>query len=736
MKCGLWGRVLVVGAFSAMALCVDGQVKELYDSTVNYRKTGHVSYLSAARNLADTVVASYASGGDREPSDDAMAAAALVELSQYVGAVDRDRYRALAEKRLLALSASASSGAVAKDKHFLDALRMLRELKAKEKSRAEIRANFPAKRGLPGAERVGWAALATHPAAEKIIAKAEEGLRQPIPDTTDDLYLEFWSTGNRSRYQKPYFDRVQQFVTLTVAEALERRGRFIPKIVELVDAICTMKSWVLPAHDKTDGKQGNFRGIALNVDLFSSQLASHLAYAVNFIGDSLPPETLAKIRVETERRIFGPLRLSYSLTDDAGRIEGRKDPLRQWWICCGNNWNAVCHDNVATAALGLLDDADDRAFFVANALRGLKYYASGGFSADGYCSEGMGYWNYGFGHLLMLGLVLRDVTDGRIDLFTEPIYRKAAEYAYKYQLERGISPAFADGNGAPSAANLALVRRTWPDLTCSAAESVSPFGSAADGVAGIYDDHYTALLGFGKMAPPSGNIDVPLPIRSEFPAGQVWLMRCGQELSVAVKGGHNGEHHNHNDVGSYYLVSRGRLVSGDPGGEEYTARTFSARRYESKVLSSYGHPVPVVGECLQSTGAKFAAKVLKTEFTDARDTVILDISGAYEVKSLKSLVRTFVFDRARKSFTVTDSAEFSEPTAFEEAYTTFRGKRFGEVSVDVEVKTGGEVVQSSEHIDNPNRISPERHSVRFASPVTSAEISLTFTAKTKKGQEK
>ena len=736
MKYGLLGKALVAWWVSVLALCADGQVQvqELYDSTVNYRKTGYVSHLSAARKLADSVMASHASGGEREPSDDAIAAAALVELSQYVGAVDRDRYREWAEKRLLVLSASANSGAVAKGKHFLKASRMLSGLKANKKARAEIRGKLPERRGLPGADRARWTALAAHPAAAKIIATAEKYLHQPIPDTSDDLYLEFWSTGNRSHYQKPYFERVRQFVTLTIAEALERKGRFIPKIVELVDAFCTMKSWVLPAHDRTDGKQGNFHGTALNVDLFASQLASHLAYAVNFIGDLLPSATLAKIRAETERRIFGPLRLSYSLADDAGCIE--KDPLLHWWICGRSNWNAVCHDNVATAALGLLDDAEDRAFFVANALRGLRYYADGGFASDGYCSEGMGYWNYGYGHLLMLGLALRDISDGGIDVFAEPIYRKAAEYAYKYQLERGVSPAFADGNGAPSAANLALVRRVWPDLTCRTAERVSPFGTVADGVAGIYDDHYVALLGFGKMAPPSGTIDAPLPLRSEFPAGQVWLMRCGEELSVAVKGGHNGELHNHNDVGSYYLVSHGRLLSGDPGGEEYTARTFSSRRYESTVLSSYGHPVPVVGGRLQSTGAKFAAKVLATEFLDSRDTLVLDISGAYEVRSLKTLVRTFSFDRKAKTFTVTDSVEFSEPTDFEEAYTTFRGGKFGEALVDVAVAAGGETVHAVEHIDNPNRISPDRHSVRFASPVTKAEISFAFKAKPRKDRKK
>ena len=601
---------------------------------------------------------------------------------------------------------------------------------------AEFRGNLPAAPGLPGADRAGWVALAAHPTAAKIVAEAEKEILQPMPDTSDELYLEFWKNGNRSHYEKPYFARARRLVLLTVAEALERKGRFLPNVVEVVDALCAMRTWVLPAHDQINGGRGNFNGTIVTVDLFSSQVAAHLACTVTFLGDSLPAETVAKIRREAERRIFAPLRQTYSLMDEKGGFSKKTDPLRHWWTCGGSNWNAVCHDNVVTAALGLIDDLDDRAFFVGCALRGLGYYARGGFAADGYCSEGMGYWNYGYGHLLMLGLTLRDISGGRIDIFTEPIYRKAAEYAYSYQLEHGVSPPFADGNGAPSAANLALVRRVWPDLTCREAESVSPFGTVADGVAGLYFDRYVSLLGFGKAAPPTGAAEKPLPLRSAFPVGQVWLMRLGNELSVAVKGGSNGELHNHNDVGTYSLVSHGKFISGDPGGEVYTARTFSKRRYESKVLNSYGHPVPVVGGRLQSQGVEFAAKVVKTEFTDDRDVVVLDISGAYEVKTLKSLVRTFAFDRKDKSFVVTDRAEFSEPTAFEEAYITFEGSKFGEVSVDVAVAAGGETVQSVERIDNPGRISPDRHSVRFEAPVTEAEISLTFRAKPGKDKGK
>ena len=51
-----------------------------------------------------------------------------------------------------------------------------------------------------------------------------------------------------------------------------------------------------------------------------------------------------------------------------------------------------------------------------------------------------------------------------------------------------------------------------------------------------------------------------------------------------MKGGHNAENHNHNDVGSF-VVALGRATPlVDPGSEVYTARTFSPRRYDSNVL--------------------------------------------------------------------------------------------------------------------------------------------------------
>ena len=90
------------------------------------------------------------------------------------------------------------------------------------------------------------------------------------------------------------------------------------------------------------------------------------------------------------------------------------------------------------------------------------------------------------------------------------------------------------------------------------------------------------------------------------------------------------------------------------------------------MLNSFGHPVPRVAGTLQVTGRSAQAKFLKTEFTDAADTYVMDISSAYKVAGLKKLERTFIFSREGKGkLTVTDVVEFDRPQAFGTALITF-----------------------------------------------------------------
>jgi hypothetical protein len=244
---------------------------------------------------------------------------------------------------------------------------------------------------------------------------------------------------------------------------------------------------------------------------------------------------------------------------------------------------------------------------------------------------------------------------------------------------------------------------------------------------------------------PTGSVEAPQqPLRDWFDRAGVLVSRLKpvnkRPFGVAIKGGHNNEHHNHNDVGSYVVALGDHTPLVDPGSEIYTARTFGRHRYQSGVLSSWGHPVPKVAGKLQSSGRSAAAGVLKTEFTDDTDTLVLDLRAAYDVKSLRRLVRTFVYSRRGPgSLTVTDQAAFDEPKPLGTALITFEpwqriepdvlrvGK--GKAAVDVRIETGGvpfEVNAEQIQEDLPDGRIPTRLGIDLSRPVKEATIRLTI----------
>ena len=594
---------------------------------------------------------------------------------------------------------------------------------------AEIAAalpELPRADGAPARDRAKWAPLAATKEGQAAIRNAEKIGAEPVPDTPDELYLEFSRNGNRSNYQKCFFRRKANFAWLYVGECLERRGRFIPKIVEYMDAFCAMKSWTLPAHD---GKLTCFNGTP-HVDLSSSELSRELAYCPSWLGDAIPAMTRENVFSEIDRRTFQP---------HLAHARGERRVREHWWFHGGNNWNSVCNCCVARAALAIVPDRRLRAEFVLYA-EGSVPFALAGYTDDGYCSEGMGYWNYGYGHHIMMGLSLRAATGGKVDLFANPKTKPAMEYAYGCQPQGGRSPHFADGGGNPSPVLLALGRQIWPDLVSTAALKSPAFG---------FDTAQFSLRAFGQEPAPCEPTRDVLPMRTWFPDAQVLISRRPDPRgklawSVAFKGGHNAELHNHNDVGSYTVMMDGVEMCGDPGGEVYTRRTFSKDRYVSKMLNSYGHPVPVVGGRLQKGGRAAAAKLLATRFTDAVDSITIDCTAAYDVPSLKSLVRTMTFNRKKGRVTIEDKAAFSEPTAFEVPVVTYRDytrrgdslhftfkKPAGFRTMALDVSASAPVSFKMEEVENPGKPSPKRMAFSFDEPVLEAVLTATFTASAK-----
>ena len=585
----------------------------------------------------------------------------------------------------------------------------------------------PAGVGRPISDREAWSVIAKTESYKSAIPAAEKSLKEPLPELTDDLYLQFSKTGNRTNWQEVNGQRLNRIPRFALAECIENKGRFLPALEADIKAVCGQRTWVMPAHD---GGLVNFKGTRIDIDLGSSSVGWTLATADYLLGDRLSAETRGLIRDSIQRRIVKPFRDMVETKRAAG-----------FWLTTTNNWNAVCLANVTGAALEQLESKADRAFVVAAAEQ-LSLNFLKGFTSDGYCSEGLGYWDYGFGHYVLLAETVRQATGGKLNLFKRPGVDKIALFGPSIEIINSVSPAFADCSpGARASARivwmtsrqLGLGLREWENL-----DPVSPSG-------GLYEAMIYSFPNGASEAKPAAEAWAGAGPRTWFDQAGILICRPGKEaacrMGVALKGGHNNEHHNHNDVGSYVVVVGKEAVLVDPGAEVYTSRTFSARRYDSNVLNSFGHPVPRVAGELQRTGAQARGKVVKTEFADAADALVLDIASAYKVPTLKKLERSFVYSRTGAgSLTITDDVALGEPGNFGTALITFgKWERLasdrikvsdGKEAVQVVIEaTGGEWDLSSEQIkeDLGSKRTPTRLGIDFKAPVTQARIVLTVT---------
>ena len=582
----------------------------------------------------------------------------------------------------------------------------------------------PAGFGLPIGERSAWDDLAEKDSFKRIISEAESLMRSPIPEQPDDLYLDFSRTGNRTRWQSVSGRRRSRVGTFTLAECLENKGRFVPAFEEIVRALCSERTWVMPAHD---GDLTNFNGKSVDIDLGSSGLAWSLATADYLLADKLSPETRRLLRDNLDRRIFQPYR---------DMVSGRRE--KNWWMTGTNNWNAVCLASVTGSALAVSDSRDSRALFIAAAEEYSKNFLEG-FTDDGYCSEGLGYWNYGFGYYIMLGEAIYQATDGKVDLLQDAKVKQAATFGSRIEIINGVYPAFADCSvrAKPSSRLMYFIsRRLGQGLRNW--EQVDPVSAGGS----LYESMMYSFPNSASRGLPAQNASQGPGIRSWFENAGILICRparsSASSMAVALKGGHNDEHHNHNDVGSFVVVLGDRPLLLDPGGEVYTARTFSSRRYESNVLNSFGHPVPLVAGKLQQTGRQAAGRIVREDFTEDTDTLVLDIASAYDVPELEKLQRKFDYCRQGPgSLTVTDEVVFSKPCDFGTALITFdQWQQLSASSlmirdqdkalrVDIEI-TGADFKIQPETIEEDlsgNRL-PTRLGINLTVPVSCAVVCL------------
>lgn len=533
--------------------------------------------------------------------------------------------------------------------------------------------------GPAGDDRGAWGNPVVAARLGEITRLANSVAEQPFPPWRDDDYLEFLRNGQRTAGERMMDERRHRLFLLVVAECVAWSGRFLPAIETALLELIRQPSWTLPAHDAPDLR--NFRGTSRDIDLQSAQIALDLAQTLHLLGGWLNSDLRQAVMEALEIRVFAPLRRSL----ETGR--------GNTWLTALHNWNAVCLAGVVPAALAVLQERTARAVHAAAAERYIRHYLDG-FRRDGYTTEGPSYWNFGFSHFVRLREALAAATGGRLDLFGDAKTRAMALYGFRIEMLPGNVAAFGDaGFGVRSdtltrayvdeafgfglgsrLADLPIATR-WPFMTSPLAQ--------------------VSLLLFARPAAvPGPTAPVRLETSSWFEEARVLVSRPAADgrLAVTIKAGGNTIYHSHDDVGSYSIGLGREQPVGDPGATRYSAKIFGSERYSLRAINSFGHPVPRVANALQRRAFEIDAPVTKIVTGQEADVFTVDLTQAYAVPALRSLVRGMRHERADGGrITIEDRFAAAEPIAFESALIT-RGEWRERAPAELEFRRGGEML--------------------------------------------
>ncbi len=481
------------------------------------------------------------------------------------------------------------------------------------------------------------------------------------PGALASAFARYRRDGNRTEYEGAVSDRQQRLTRAVVLAAVTDDPGWLDEAVDGIVVLCEQSTWCWPAHDDAHSRLGSVLPDASSpyVDLGAGEVVAQLALADHVLGgrlDSRWPGLRERIRHESHRRVFGP----FTSRDDF------------WWLGFErevNNWNPWILGNVVLAAVLLVEDARTCARLVSRALESLDRFVAT-LPDDGAIDEGYSYWWYGACRLLECLDVVRRVTGGALDATDIRVVRETLRYPYRMHLGGQWYVNVADASARSSGREPWHIPFRWGRRVGDREVAAHATGSRAEG-APVVD------VGAGLARVVDALVDVEWrdarPVDPPLP-GAVWLgsvqvlvarERAGDQggLALMVKGGHNGESHNHRDLGSFIVALDGRPLVVDIGKPTYTAQTFGPDRYENPVMQSSWHNTVAPFGMEQGTGARFAAPVLSgpsvADSSGSVSSVRLELANAYPLAPGDSWRREAGLDRAQPRVVVSDAWELS-----------------------------------------------------------------------------
>ena len=526
---------------------------------------------------------------------------------------------------------------------------------------------------------------------KEIIKLADEALEAEIPQLYATKFLEFTRTGNRANFEADYFMRREMLRKLLLGEILLDNGKYTDKIIDIVWLILEETTWHVPAHNAD--RRGNpdiinqplgyqYEGKVSYIDLFSAETSALMAFTYYYLHekfDAVTPIIGERMVYEIKRRGIQPY----------------IDRMDQWWRGYDktrkpNNWNPWIASNVLTSTALVESELSVRKKIVALAMESMDVFIDG-YPADGGCNEGPGYWGHAGGALFMALEVIYDMTGGTADFFKEEIVYNMLDYIRKVHMRGFRYTNFADcavemyKEGMHSV--IRMGRRTEN-------KKLYDFAVSNTKAPKIPNGHYLVYFAFKDMCDT-------LPERKEFVPNkfdllgdlQVAVYRNREGFTLAAKGGHNKESHNHNDVGQFILLNNDEPVIIDIGAPTYTRDVFSENRYKVFPINGTWHSMPIFGGYAQKEGVEFGCD----RFLANEEKITIEYQSAYEKEAkVNKCVREILL--GKDEITVTETVDFDSDEAVFQYYIVDAPVKkegnsfFFENGVKITMPEGSEVV--------------------------------------------
>jgi len=494
---------------------------------------------------------------------------------------------------------------------------------------------------------------------DAIVAIARTTLAEPWPALTASSFLRYFRDGNRVGYEVPYFSRRRRIGADALAWAATRDAAFAAAAADGIWMVCEETTWCLPAHFRHNipaHVASNLPGQGESgfLDLSNNETAHCLAEACQLLGpalDTVDPRIAVRVGEEIRRRVLDPV------------LAG----VNAWWMGGTNNWGPWCASSlIGAASWGYAGDPAAWGRLVHRMLGVVDCYIARQ-AADGGCDEGTGYWNVAGACVLLAIEEVRSRTGGLIDPWSEPKLKEILLFPSRMHIGNGYFPCFADSSPQLNLARSVLARAaelvSAPELLALARQGYNP-SREVDVNGALGGDLLQAQLRelwWVDTAPPA---PAHVPADAWLPDLQV-MVAHGGGTSLAAKGGHNDENHNHCDVGQFVVHRHTFPLVADAGSGEYTAQTFSPRRYELWWTRGTGHAVPQIDGYEQLPGRDRAARNVRCERDASRASLELDIAACYPAEAgLRTLKRKVELDRRDGVVHMVDRVDAGRPVSY------------------------------------------------------------------------